>query len=179
MSKTGKYKKGFTIIEVVLVLAVAGLIFLMVFVALPALQRNQRDTQRRQDYGDLSAAVSGYMASNGHLPKAGTPLSADKYINDTGKDPNQNEYTIIVCEAQSGTSDIADVKCDESAGSSAPVNSPTDAGSKGGNEVYVVTRANCDGTNGGAAAPKYVNSGRSFAIYGYMESTATYCQASS
>lgn len=30
-------KKGFTIIEVVLVLAVAGLIFLMVFLALPAL----------------------------------------------------------------------------------------------------------------------------------------------
>lgn len=33
-------KKGFTIIEVVLVLAIAGLIFLMVFLALPALQRS-------------------------------------------------------------------------------------------------------------------------------------------
>ncbi|MBP9552373.1 type II secretion system protein [Candidatus Saccharibacteria bacterium] len=30
-------KKAFTIIEVVLVLAIAGLIFLMVFIALPAL----------------------------------------------------------------------------------------------------------------------------------------------
>jgi prepilin-type N-terminal cleavage/methylation domain-containing protein len=38
-------KKGFTIIEVVLVLAIAALIFLMVFSALPALQRNQRDTR--------------------------------------------------------------------------------------------------------------------------------------
>ena len=44
-----KSKKGFTIIEVVLVLAIAGLIFLMVFVALPALQRSQRDTQRRDE----------------------------------------------------------------------------------------------------------------------------------
>jgi prepilin-type N-terminal cleavage/methylation domain-containing protein len=35
---------GFTIIEVVLVLAIAGLIFLIVFLALPALQRSQRDT---------------------------------------------------------------------------------------------------------------------------------------
>ena len=35
---------GFTIIEVVLVLAIAGLIFLMVFIALPVLQRSQRDT---------------------------------------------------------------------------------------------------------------------------------------
>lgn len=42
-----KNTKGFTIIEVVLVLAIAGLIFLMVFIALPALQRGQRDTQRR------------------------------------------------------------------------------------------------------------------------------------
>ena len=43
-----KYKNGFTIIEVVLVLAIAGLIFLMVFVALPALQRTQRDAQRKR-----------------------------------------------------------------------------------------------------------------------------------
>lgn len=42
-------KNGFTIIEVVLVLAVAGLIFLMVFLALPALQRSQRDTQRKSE----------------------------------------------------------------------------------------------------------------------------------
>ena len=32
-------KNGFTIIEVVLVLAIGGLIFLMVFIALPALQQ--------------------------------------------------------------------------------------------------------------------------------------------
>ena len=43
-----KDKNGFTIIEVVLVLAIAGLIFLMVFIALPALQRSQRDTQKKK-----------------------------------------------------------------------------------------------------------------------------------
>lgn len=48
MTKPNK-TQGFTIIEVVLVLAIAGLIFLMVFIALPALQRSQRDTQRRDD----------------------------------------------------------------------------------------------------------------------------------
>ena len=52
MAKNIKTKKGFTIIEVVLVLAIAGLIFLMVFVALPQLQSSQRDTQRRQDMSD-------------------------------------------------------------------------------------------------------------------------------
>ena len=40
-------RPGFTIIEVVMVLAIAGLIFLMVFVALPSLQRSQRDATRK------------------------------------------------------------------------------------------------------------------------------------
>lgn len=59
-----RQKKGFTIIEVVLVLAIGGLIFLMVFIALPALQRSQRDTQRRQDVAIIASAVRQYMAHN-------------------------------------------------------------------------------------------------------------------
>ena len=47
-------EKGFTIIEVVLVLAIAGLIFLMVFIALPALQSSQRDTARNLEAGLLA-----------------------------------------------------------------------------------------------------------------------------
>lgn len=62
-------KKGFTIIEVVLVLAIAGLIFLMVFLALPALQRSQRDTQRKNDASRLRAAVTDFSSNNrGKLP---------------------------------------------------------------------------------------------------------------
>jgi len=57
-------EKGFTIIEVVLVLAIAGLIFLMVFIALPALQRNQRDTQRRNDVGRVQTALASYSSAN-------------------------------------------------------------------------------------------------------------------
>jgi len=57
-------KDGFTIIEVVLVLAIAGLIFLMVFIALPALQRSQRDTQRRDDIARANTALAQYMANN-------------------------------------------------------------------------------------------------------------------
>lgn len=66
-------KKGFTIIEVVLVLAIAGLIFLMVFLALPALQRSQRDTQRKNDASRLRAAVTDYSSNNrGALPWTGS-----------------------------------------------------------------------------------------------------------
>ena len=41
---------GFTIIEVVLVLAIAGLIFLIVFLALPQLQQSRRDTQKEPSF---------------------------------------------------------------------------------------------------------------------------------
>jgi prepilin-type N-terminal cleavage/methylation domain-containing protein len=47
-NKNLKFKQGFTIIEVVLVLAIAGLIFLAIFITLPALQRAQRDQARKK-----------------------------------------------------------------------------------------------------------------------------------
>lgn len=62
---------GFTIIEVVLVLAIAGLIFLVVFLALPQLQRSRRDTQRRNDAGRVLAALENYSSNqNGNYPAA-------------------------------------------------------------------------------------------------------------
>lgn len=67
--KQSTTKKGFTIIEVVLVLAIAGLIFMMVFIALPALQRSQRDTQRSADISRVSTALNQYQGSNrGRIP---------------------------------------------------------------------------------------------------------------
>lgn len=73
-------EKGFTIIEVVLVLAIAGLIFLMVFIALPALQRNQRDTARKNDVSVVAAAVTSYTSNNrGTLP---TTATITGYLND-------------------------------------------------------------------------------------------------
>lgn len=72
-NKKLKTKEGFTIIEVVLVLAIAGLIFLMVFVALPALQRSQRDTQRRDAMAELNNAVVQYQTNNNtNLPGKGS-----------------------------------------------------------------------------------------------------------
>jgi prepilin-type N-terminal cleavage/methylation domain-containing protein len=56
--------QGFTIIEVVLVLAIAGLIFLIVFLALPALQRSQRDTQRKNDLSRLMSQLTQYQSNH-------------------------------------------------------------------------------------------------------------------
>lgn len=161
-----KSKTGFTIIEVVLVLAIAGLIFLMVFVALPALQRSQRDTQRRQDYADLSANILNYMTNNGgNLPSAGTDLEESKFLNSKGKDPTGTDYTITVKKLASGNTAGAGV----------------DALSEG--KVYVYINANCSSTSTqsnntkGYKVPTYDSRAKAYAIFGYLEGGA-YCLAS-
>lgn len=64
-----KKQKGFTIIEVLIVLAIAGLIMLVVFLAVPALQRNTRNTQRKSDISSLLGAMSEYINNNnGRMP---------------------------------------------------------------------------------------------------------------
>ena len=66
-------QKGFTIIEVLIVLAIAGLILLIVFLAVPALQRNSRNTQRSDDVARaLGAAQEVLNNNNGDLTKLDT-----------------------------------------------------------------------------------------------------------
>lgn len=98
MNKQQK-QSGFTIIEVVLVLAIAGLIFLMVFIALPALQRNQRDGQRKNDLSRVKTALTNYMTSNrGNIPTSDGALKSfqSKYlIPDTEyTDPQGDPYVL-------------------------------------------------------------------------------------
>ena len=72
-----KRQDGFTIIEVVIVLAIAGLIFLVVFLAVPQLQASRRDTQRRSDAGRLGAAIEQVAAnSQGDYPADGAEVVA-------------------------------------------------------------------------------------------------------
>ena len=96
-----KNKKGFTIIEVVLVLAIAGLIFLMVFIALPALQRSQRNTQRDDDLSRFLTAANDYQTNNnGKTPfykSSNANAGVDKnfvkrYIDSTCKSYTSNGY---------------------------------------------------------------------------------------
>lgn len=58
-----KKTEGFTIIEVLIVLAIAGLIMLIVFLAVPALQRNQRNNARTSDASRVAAAVTECLAN--------------------------------------------------------------------------------------------------------------------
>src|SRR3989344_5779049 len=59
-----KTYRGFTIIEVMIVLAIAGLIMVIVFLAIPQLQRNQRDNARQNAANRLKAEIDTYASNN-------------------------------------------------------------------------------------------------------------------
>lgn len=66
-------QEGFTIIEVLIVLAIAGLIMLIVFLAVPALQRNSRNTQRQADASKIAAAIGQCLGNkNGQVSSCDT-----------------------------------------------------------------------------------------------------------
>lgn len=75
-------EKGFTIIEVLIVLAIAGLIMVIVFLAVPALQRNSRNTQRSNDASRTIAAINECTTNNnGNLVNCDTAAELGNYIN--------------------------------------------------------------------------------------------------
>lgn len=105
MKSTNKPKtQGFTIIEVVLVLAIAGLIFLIVFLALPALQRSQRDTQRKNDLSRFMSQLTQYQSNKqGAIPSGNAGANSwgnfvTAYLTNNGQtfnDPQTgNTYTV-------------------------------------------------------------------------------------
>jgi len=108
---TAKNKQGFTIIEVVLVLAIAALIFLMVFIALPALQRNQRDTARKTVLGKVASSVTSFQSNNRgknptNITALGGYLDADKpYTDPLNVD---SEYKVYLKTVAAGYSAPAD-----------------------------------------------------------------------
>jgi prepilin-type N-terminal cleavage/methylation domain-containing protein len=160
---TSKNKQGFTIIEVVLVLAIAALIFLMVFIALPALQRNQRDTQRRSDVGRVVSQIEQYKTNNKGAVPAMNGTSADagqdrylpttfvtQYLNSEWQDPSGSNYTPVSGAISGGVANTSDLTA-------------------GGRYMYV-TGVKCNGENTVAGSP------RNYAIIMKLEGSGTFCQ---
>ena len=72
-------RSGFTIIETLLVLAIAGLILLIVLLLVPQLQRTSRNNMRKQDVSTLLDYVSTYLTNNsGNMPSTATFLQGSK-----------------------------------------------------------------------------------------------------
>jgi prepilin-type N-terminal cleavage/methylation domain-containing protein len=65
-----RQKRGFTIIEVLIVLAIVGFIITIVFLTVSAAQRARRNFQRRKDVAMLLAAVAEYNSIYRRLPNS-------------------------------------------------------------------------------------------------------------
>lgn len=79
-SKNINQSKGFTIIETLIVLAIAATIFLVVFLAVSALDRSSRNTGRKDDAAAILAGVGDYASDNdGSLPTTIAVTTAPTY----------------------------------------------------------------------------------------------------
>ena len=176
-----KSKKGFTIIEVVLVLAIAGLIFLMVFIALPALQRSQRNTRRRSDMARILSAFTEYQSNNGgKMPTStdqietfikkyasgnnacgtsvdGNKISGDEKCGDQFVDPDGTPYSIKLAVPGTGGA-IGFVK-------------PSDTFD---HIIYYNYTAMCD-NDAGEGELKQTKGKNDIALLYYLEGGAIYC----
>ncbi len=157
LSKKHKRQGGFTIIEVLIVLAIAGLIMLIVFLAVPALQRNARNTQRRNDVSGLLGGMSEYVNNNnGNLPATAANLGAGTSATIGGAGSN----TVPVSMSYYDASNVSIV-------SGATTNNTTT------DQVVIVEGATCNAANNAIAGPT-----RSFVALYQLENNAKECQAS-
>ena len=173
-----KNKKGFTIIEVVLVLAIAGLIFLMVFIALPALQRSQRNTRRRQDMARILAQFTEYSSNN----NGQVPLYNDS-TNGMQLDNFVNKYVGADGQGAEGSDCVGDQFCDPdgtpykistpASGAADPVFASGTTFSGADHEIKYYTNATCNNAKENSTIKG--NGSRDIAILYMLEGGAVYC----
>ena len=98
-------KKGFTLIELVIVLAIAALIMVIVFLAVGGAQRAQRDRATQDAAGKVIAQFSSYLSDNNNSTSgltAGAAIPTAGYV-DTIKDGNNNLTTPGTARAATAT----------------------------------------------------------------------------
>ena len=110
LNKLKKSNKGFTIIEVMIVLAIAGLILLIVFLAVPALQRSSHNTSRKNDAANISAAIATYETNNsGTLPPSFGPHAGNTNNLDVCSSGGTTASGVVGATACSGNIETANL----------------------------------------------------------------------
>ena len=161
-----KTEKGFTIIEVALVLAIGALIFLVVFLAVPALQRNQRNDARKRDISNVVEAVTDYNSNN---PGKALPNGLQYSIKAT-QNQLQNAPLHKHIDTLSNTTDTVESKSD---GKTQPIGQNAST-----SEIWIQVGYRCDGLSAITKAAS-----RQAAVLGVMEQSngtrSLYCQDAS
>lgn len=112
MLKKSKESKGFTLIEVVIVLAIAALIILVVLQAVGAAQRSNRDTARKSEAARVVSLLEQYASNNGgQYPASSAALDTMLTTYDNGLSTKYGTSLVGLAYASSPTASWADTKC--------------------------------------------------------------------
>ncbi len=154
-------QKGFTIIEVLIVLAIAGLIMTIALVAIPQLQRHQRNTARKSVMSRISTEIGNYASNNnGKIPNASNLDGfKSRYLSNVNiNDPSTGQS--MGPEIPAALPDAGNIPISIASGE--------DENTYLGRAFYATGRS-CDG--------EYVKRGsaREFALYTLLEGGAIFC----
>jgi prepilin-type N-terminal cleavage/methylation domain-containing protein len=88
ISLKNKASKGFTIVELLIVIVVIGILAALVVTTYNGIQQKARDTERKTDVNALHGQIEAYQAQNGKYPTlANVNDSAFRSANLKGLDP--------------------------------------------------------------------------------------------
>lgn len=160
MRNKNNKSSGFTIIEVLIVLAIAGLIMLIVFLAVPALQRNSHNTSTKNDVSNIMGAMNEFANNNNGAVATTASLSGTTVT--IGSNCGTTGANCATANVSQGVTKVDDP-------SSSINTAKPDLG-----EIKIFTTAKCDGntpTSSGATPRNYV-------AYYQLEGGAVQCTAS-
>lgn len=73
ISLKNKTSRGFTIVELLIVIVVIGILAALVVTTYTGIQKKARDTERKTDINAIHGQVEAYQAQNGKYPFLGNP----------------------------------------------------------------------------------------------------------
>lgn len=160
-------ERGFTIIEVMIVLAIAGLILLIVFLAVPALQRNAHNTSFKNDAAGILGAMSEYSDNNNGAALTGVAVNLTTgtvYVGGTS----------TTCTAATSTLNCATARVGSEITTVSPPTATISTTKPAIGTVHLYTTAVCNGNTPTATGA----TSRNFVAYYQLEGGAIQCTAS-
>lgn len=106
MKKFSSLNKGFTLVELMIVIAIIGILAAVLYPAMTGYFERSRDTNRQGGLRNIALALSAYQIDKSQYPETGSDSCADTalktelngYITALPKDPKKN-YGVTGCEA--------------------------------------------------------------------------------
>lgn len=175
-----KKQEGFSIIEVLIVLAIAGLLMAVIFIAVPQLQRNARDNSRQSIVQRIKSEMETYSGNNqGRYPLDTTACGAannagrwcDFYNRYVGPPAAGQPNRIDVSDPSTGNNVVAAAtsatfRIGDGAGAVLPANP---------GEVTIARGARCDGEGLAASGTANATTKNFALVIGLDRAGTRYC----